>query len=410
MTARIFGVHGVLRRTLRRAPNAAVAAGLDPRWLGYRWVASDGPRDAVERERERGGDASYVSVHAPAIAEHPLPRNVQDRSDLSDDAGWWRFSFRDVPSRRSGETGIFTLPSCRLAWYRDERDDFHPAVLTSSHRALATRELVFRPGHGRFLRAARGEPLRMERATWILERVYHNYSHWLTAHLPKLVLLQARGELADVVLPMDPPEFVTSSLRMLGIDPHDHRTFDPNRVLEIERLTLLETDRYRPELLRPVRDALSAPAPARAARRVFVSREACTRRRLLNEDDIWPRFEAAGFERVRMEDLDFAAQVRLMGETAVLCAPHGAGLTNMMFCREGTHVVEIADPGFPNPNFYALSSAMGHAYWYVEARSVGDVHPLERDLVVEAAKVDELLARLTSEVAVERAEEDASFP
>ena len=40
----------------------------------------------------------------------------------------------------------------------------------------------------------------MARATWITERVYDNHSHWLTAHLPKLLMLRARGELGDVVL------------------------------------------------------------------------------------------------------------------------------------------------------------------------------------------------------------------
>ncbi len=50
-----------------------------------------------------------------------------------------------------------------------------------------------------------------------------------------------------------------------------------------------------------------------------------------------------GFEAIFMEDLSLAEQIRLMGETAVLLAPHGAGLTNMMFCAPGTQVVEIAD-------------------------------------------------------------------
>src|SRR5690625_7442986 len=78
----------------------------------------------------------------------------------------------------------------------------------------------------------------------------------------------------------------------------------------------------------------------------------------MNEDLIWPLFERDGFERVFTERMSFAEQVRLMQETSVLAAPHGAGLTNMMFCREGTHVIEIADLTFPNPNFYATAAAL----------------------------------------------------
>ena len=88
-----------------------------------------------------------------------------------------------------------------------------------------------------------------------------------------------------------------------------------------------------------------------------------------------------------------------MQETSVLAAPHGAGLTNMMFCREGTHVIEIADLTFPNPNFYATAAALGHHYWLIEAEGIGDVHPLEKDLRVEPSAVEAVLARVEATVA-----------
>jgi capsular polysaccharide biosynthesis protein len=90
--------------------------------------------------------------------------------------------------------------------------------------------------------------------------------------------------------------------------------------------------------------------------------------------------EQAGFERVEMEQLSFAAQAALMAETAVLLAPHGAGLTNMIFAPAGAQVLEIADPAYPNPNFFALAGAMGHAYWMLPAEAVGEGSALTKDL------------------------------
>lgn len=104
--------------------------------------------------------------------------------------------------------------------------------------------------------------------------------------------------------------------------------------------------------------------------------------------------EKAGFERVLMEELAFDAQVRLMSETAVLLAPHGAGLTNMMFCPAGSQVVEIADLSYPNPNFYALASAMGLGYWLIRGAGIGSGHPLDQDLVVDPASVAAVLGSL----------------
>ena len=113
---------------------------------------------------------------------------MPDRERLPDDRGWWGYSFRDVPARTSAETFVATLPDVRVVWYHDpeQQGDFYPALLTRDGRALDLREIRFRPRHARALRRF-GRPVRIEKATWILERVYHNHSHWLTAHLPKLL-------------------------------------------------------------------------------------------------------------------------------------------------------------------------------------------------------------------------------
>jgi capsular polysaccharide biosynthesis protein len=182
---------------------------------------------------------------------------------------------------------------------------------------------------------------------------------------------------------------------MLGIRQGDCRTFHEERPLWVGELTILSTDRFRPELLLPVRDALGAFSPGeQPRRRVFLSRSRAARRRLLNEDEVWPLLRDAAFERVWMEDLSFDEQVRLMGQTRVLFGLHGAGLTNMMFCPPGGEIVEIADLGFPNPNFYALACAMQHHYWVIPGRAIGEVHPLEKDVAVDLSAVEKVLANL----------------
>jgi capsular polysaccharide biosynthesis protein len=105
---------------------------------------------------------------------------------------------------------------------------------------------------------------------------------------------------------------------------------------------------------------------------------------------------------VLMENLTFEQQVQLMRDTAVLVAPHGAGLTNMMFCPPGAHIVEMADLGFPNPNFYAVASAMRHRYWLVPAEACGDVHPLEKDLRADLTALGAVLSRVTASSPLER--------
>lgn len=389
------------RSALSRAGAASVAHGLPTRWVGYRWMRRETVQQYFARRGETDRAGRYESVHPEQVAHNPLPRNMDSRSRLPDDRGWWGYSFHDVPERVSGETFIATIPDCLVTWYRDpyQSDDFYPAIVTGDHRALDMREMRFRPRHSATLRNA-PPPARLERAVWILERVYHNHSHWLTAHLPKLLLLQERGMLEDILLPPRRTTAMDGSLKWLGLDPEAFPTFDPSRPLRVDALTVVGTDRFRPELLRSVSRAfgvLDLPPPRR---KVFISRANAARRRLVNEDEIWTLLDQAGFERVVMEDLSFEAQVALMQETAVLLAPHGAGLTNMLFCPPGSAVVEIADLGFPNPNFYAMASALGHRYWLISAESLGQVHPLEKDLRVDPALVKDVLPSLAREAPI----------
>lgn len=375
---------GVIGRT-------CVRRGVPPAWLGYRWL----PHETLAQYIARRPDVPAEIVQAAGVARHPLPRNWTSRAALPADRGWWGYSFRDVPERRSGATIVATLSDCRVVWYRDAAwdGDFHPAIVTGDGRALDMREVRFRPRHAETLRRA-GPPIRIPRATWILERVYHNHSHWLTAHLPKLLLLRERQALDDVLLPANRPRSMDDSLRLAGFDPDRFPTFGPDRPLAVGALTVIDTDRFRPDLLRMVGHAMSPSISPAPSRRIFISRSKAARRRLVNEDDLWPVLAAGGFERVHMEDLSFAGQVALMRETAVLVAPHGAGLTNLLFCPPGTDVVELADLGFPNPNFYAIASAMGHRYWLLPADALGDGHPLEKDLRADVHGVEALLTRL----------------
>lgn len=380
-----------MRWHARRMPARAVARGLPPAWLGWRWL----PAETLDAYLAREPAARAETVHAAEIVRNPLPRNMARRDDLSRNGALWGYALHDVPERASAATRIGELPDAHFYfWEIPDRRDFFPALVTRDGRALKLREIDYRPGHA-LQRRAGVEPVLLDHAVWIAERAYHNHSHWLTAHLPKLLLLKARGLLGDLVLPERRTPAMRASLAMLGIDEAAIRAIDPARPLAVGRLTLVETDRFRPALVRSVRDAFAEGAVGLggpATRRVFISRAKARGRRLTNEEALTPMLRQAGFEMVVMEDLDFAAQVRLMQETAVLVAPHGAGLTNMIFAPAGAQIIEIADPDFPNPNFYALACALGHDYWLIHADADARVaEPLDRDLTVDAAALERVL-------------------
>lgn len=328
------------------------------------------------------------------VSASDLPANVTRREDLSDDSGWWGYSMRDVPERKNGPAYVAMLSGITVAAYRDgPRRNYTVGMIDRTGRGVSSPQVRFRPGHAQVLRSNPPRK-RMGRATWIVERVYDNHSHWLTAHLPKLLLAKEHGVDADLVLPTERTSTMDRTLAAIGIDPDRLPGFDPATVLEVEQMALIVSDRFHPDLLNRVRTAFGASdGPAR--RRIFISRARARGRHLLNEETLWSALEAHGFERTMMEALDFDAQVQLMRETRVLVGPHGAGLTNMIFMPPGGDVVEIADTSYPNPNFYAMAAALGHRYWLIPAGTAGEGHALDRDLTVEEDRVIDAVGRMS---------------
>ena len=394
----LLSATGPLRRALRRVPHAAVARGLPSGWLGDRWIATR------ELDSVIADPAAWAEL-APARRErHALPVGVGDASELSSDAGWWGYSLADVPTRMSGATGLVDLENVRLLPHRDAGGLFHPALLDARGRSVELPQTSYRAFHRPLIRASGAT--RLDEAVWIAERACDNHSHWLTAHLPKLVLLRELGRLDALVLPDVRTAPMRRTLELLGIDVDAVPGVPSNRPADIGRLTTLVTDRFDPRLLARARDAIAAgmagatdvksagDGPSGGGARLWISRARSTGRRLLEEQALLPRLRDAGVERVFLEELDFDAQWRLMRSADTVIAPHGAGLTNILFCRPGTRVVELADPLYPNPNFYAMAAGLGHSYRRVDARAVGEGHRLTRDLSVAPAVIDALLDEL----------------
>lgn len=76
-------------------------------------------------------------------------------------------------------------------------------------------------------------------------------------------------------------------------------------------------------------------------RKIYISRKFARRRHLVNEAEWMPRLEREGFENVYLENLTIPEQIQLFQETSHIVAPHGAGLTNIVFTHPSTRILEI---------------------------------------------------------------------
>jgi capsular polysaccharide biosynthesis protein len=82
----------------------------------------------------------------------------------------------------------------------------------------------------------------------------------------------------------------------------------------------------------------------------------------------------AGFVNVFLEELDVGEQIRLFRGAEIIVGAHGAGLTNILFCRPGTKLLELFPTGgLHASSFIRMASLLGLEYAFFCGAAVRNV-------------------------------------
>lgn len=118
-------------------------------------------------------------------------------------------------------------------------------------------------------------------------------------------------------------------------------------------------------LHRRCRDQLRPPL--KPWRRVFISRQRSTRRRCLNEDQVFAAIDPYGFELHYLEEMSVLQQLRLFSESVLIVGAHGAGFSNLVACSPQASVVELLPRPGPFSHYYAMADALGLSHGHLLA-------------------------------------------
>jgi capsular polysaccharide biosynthesis protein len=217
------------------------------------------------------------------------------------------------------------------------------------------------------------------------------FFHWMIESLPRVALLgDYLSALDGIFVPSPLQSFHKESLAMLGIPLSKLVPLGPQAHFAPEHLFVPRAfAMYNPPswLHRWYKSAFELPSRqdgTESRRRIYVSRADAPARRVANEDEVVAELEKRGFEPVRLTDMPFADQARLFNEAEIIIAPHGAGLSNLVFCNPGTVVLEVLPPNWMAPCFMSLAASAGLSYRHLRAdtfASQGRADP-QRDAVL----------------------------
>jgi hypothetical protein len=238
---------------------------------------------------------------------------------------------------------------------------------------------------------------------WYSIRSYwsDNYHHWHWDDLPRLLTVLPHLPDTTRFFGNDPLlEFQRASLRCLGITEDRIVTRASDVSFVVERLWFAtplghsEWASTAPDVALKLRDMLvpDASGGAGTARRIYITRSRARYRRLLNEAELLPSIQDFGFEVVAAEHLSYRDQIGLFSGAGVVLGLHGAGLTNILFCRPNSVVLEILEPKTSRPHYWMMARALGHTYDCVVGDSAGG-NVKELDVVVDRQALDDLICK-----------------
>ena len=245
---------------------------------------------------------------------------------------------------------------------------------------------------------------RIERdALWITDYWSTGYFHWLADALTRLFVVGDRVRDLLLILPAKYRrfEFVESSLKAFDVTNIDF--IDHNEVLECRTLLVpshtAPSGHFNDEAIRGVRNVLlTAYGTTDGDERLYITRSNATRRRILNEDEITPILNRFNFKTVIAEELSFEEQVRTCSRARYIVSNHGAGLTNMLFMKDGGSVLELRhESDCINNCYFTLSSALDLNYFYQTcAPQDPTADPHDADVVVDTDQLEKNLGLLTA--------------
>ena len=240
------------------------------------------------------------------------------------------------------------------------------------------------------------------------------YFHWLSDLLGRIALLRSSGiDLSKIdffVVSSCHLAYQRETLKILGIP--ESKIVESSRSPHIRAEQLIvpslpgmvgimteKTGQFLRQEILPQKIWQQASAPER----IYIRRKSASYRRVVNEDEIISVLSKFGFVAIALETLSFREQVALLSAAKVVVSPHGAGLTNLVFCNPGAKVIEIFARVAVSANYWLLSNMLELDYYYLLGEPLENYyaatqkerttysHPLYEDIFVS---VDSLLATL----------------
>lgn len=203
-----------------------------------------------------------------------------------------------------------------------------------------------------------------------------NYYHWITDLLPRLLLIRKCRLAADenrwIILHQSAAPYEGDTFDLLGIAAARIIRMSAFRLMGVKDLLIADFvsrgrtfPDWKKQLLDEFKDRVIKSAPSEAFRKVYLLRGKQRKRRLIGEERLVKLLELEGFHIIDPQQLKLEEQIKVLFGAEVVVALHGAALTNIIFCREGTRIIELRSFHQPPEHFAEIAKTCNLRFEHV---------------------------------------------
>lgn len=239
------------------------------------------------------------------------------------------------------------------------------------------------------------------------------YFHWMVDILPRIEILHRWGinleEIDWFLVNSYQQPFQRETLKALGIPEYKIIESDRHPYIQAKQLIIPSFSGYLGwlspqglEFLRRVFSREQSPKLPETCtsesknthpERIYISRNKCSYRRVINEEQVIKFLSGFGFVPVLLESMTLNEQIALFAGAKVIVAPHGSGLTNIIFCSPGTKVIELTSPNYIRHYYWAIGQQLNLEHYYVTGEDF-ECQPI-RQLMYQNPLTEDILVNLT---------------
>jgi hypothetical protein len=234
-------------------------------------------------------------------------------------------------------------------------------------------------------------------------RGYRNYYHWMVQCLSAIfsyTRLPGNSRARIILPPL--AGFQERSLELARLDI-DILTTEQARQYKCHRINfssyLHGAMDYSPSplaamLFDKIKAEVAVNIDTKLEERLYISRIDSHNRKMMNEEEVIALMQRMGFYVVSLSNEPIDRQIRLFSNAKIIVAPHGAGMTNILFCRPDCKIYELTPEHYVNPCFINLAHTKRLGYWIDTFQSLNEGERHSRgwlaDLSVIGRRIQEI--------------------